>query len=64
MLRIDGDTIDLSGDATVDPALLRELLAAAERGVRYLRGASPEVYKALHVAGVAGRFERVPGRDR
>lgn len=58
MLTIDHDTIDLTGVAAVDPDLLRELQAAAVAGVRYLRGASPEVYKALHVAGVAARFER------
>jgi hypothetical protein len=58
MLRIDHDTVDLSDVAAVDPALLRELQAAADAGARYLRGVSPEVYKALHVAGVAGRFER------
>jgi hypothetical protein len=58
MLRIDQDTVDLSGVAAVDPELLRELQAAAAQGARYLRGASPEVYKALHVAGVAARFER------
>lgn len=58
MLTIDQDTIDLSGVAAVDPALLREIQAAAAAGARYLRGASPEVYKALHVAGVAARFER------
>jgi len=58
MLKIDNDTIDLSGVAAVDPEMLRELLAAAANGVRYVRGATPEVYKALHVAGVASRFER------
>ena len=58
MLKIDQDTIDLAGVAAVDPALLREIQAAAAAGARYLRGASPEVYKALHVAGVAARFER------
>ena len=58
MLKIDQDTIDLAGVAAVDPALLREIQAAAAAGARYLRGASPEVYNALHVAGVAARFER------
>ena len=58
MLKIDQDTIDLSGVAAVDPALLREIQAAAAAGARYLHGASPEVYKALHVSGVAARFER------
>lgn len=58
MLTIDHDTIDLDGVTAVDPALLREIQAAAAAGARYLRGASPEVYKALHVAGVATRFER------
>jgi anti-anti-sigma regulatory factor len=61
MLRIEGETVDLSGVAAVDPALLRALQAAAAAGARYLRGASPEVYKALHVAGMAGQFERVAG---
>ncbi len=59
MLRIDHDTIDLSAVAVADPALLRELAAAAASGARYLRGASPELYKALHVAGLATQFERV-----
>ncbi|MFN8642275.1 MAG: hypothetical protein U0802_11690 [Candidatus Binatia bacterium] len=58
MLKIDHDTIDLSGVATVDPELLREIQAAAANGARYVRGAAPEVYKALHVAGVAAKFER------
>ncbi|HSP95731.1 MAG TPA: hypothetical protein VL049_00620 [Candidatus Dormibacteraeota bacterium] len=59
MLRIDEETIDLSGVTAADPALLRALEAAAANGARYLRGASPEVYKALHVAGIAGKFQRV-----
>ena len=58
MLTIVHDTIDLTGVAAVDPALLREIQAAAASGARYLRGATPEVYKALHVAGLAARFER------
>ena len=58
MLRVDGETIDLSGVAVVDPALLREIEAAVAAGARYVRGVVPEVYKALHVAGVAGKLQR------
>ena len=58
MLRVDGETIDLSGVAVVDPALLREIESAVPAGARYVRGVVPEVYKALHVAGVAGKLQR------
>lgn len=52
--------IDLRRVAAVDPPLLRALraVAAETRGVT-LTGATPEVYKALHVAGVAPLFRRV-----
>jgi len=56
---IDLRTVDRAG-----PALLRNLKAvadaarAAQRQV-LLVGARPEVYKALHVAGLATAFRRV-----
>jgi hypothetical protein len=58
VLHVDGDTIDLRGVAVADPALLREIEAAVAAGARYVRGVVPEVWKALHVAGVAGKLER------
>lgn len=54
-------TIDLGRIAVIDPPLLRALRALAARGRPgsvALTGATPEVYKALHVAGVAGLFRR------
>jgi anti-anti-sigma regulatory factor len=53
--------IDLHAVARADPALLRQLGAAARAAERQilLTGASPEVYKALHVAGLARSFRRV-----
>jgi anti-anti-sigma regulatory factor len=56
--------IDLRTVTVADPALLRTLSAiadaarAAERQV-CLIGARPEVYKALHVAGLAAAFRRL-----
>lgn len=61
MLHIENDTVDLGAVTAADPALLQALAAAAANGARFLRGVSPEVYKALHVAGLATRFERLPG---
>ena len=55
--------IDLRTVGVADPQLLRDLSAvadaarAAERQV-VLVGAGPEVYKALHVAGLATAFQR------
>ena len=56
--------VDLQAVSVADPALLRALSVvadaarAAERQVG-LVGARPEVYKALHVAGLAAAFRRL-----
>jgi len=56
--------VDLQAVTVADPALLRALSTvadaarAAERQV-CLTGARPEVYKALHVAGLAAAFRRL-----
>ena len=56
--------VDLRAVSRADPALLGTLSAiadaarAAERQV-CLAGAHPEVYKALHVAGLAAAFRRI-----
>jgi len=56
--------IDLQGVRAADPALLRTLSAIADAGRAADRqvclvGVRPEVYKALHVAGLAAAFRRL-----
>ena len=54
--------IDLRHVDAVDPPLLRALRTVAEElrpGRVALTGATPEVHKALHVAGVATLFRRL-----
>lgn len=56
--------VDLHRVTAADPALLRTLrgiadqVRAADRLV-FLAGAAPQVYKALHVAGLATAFRRM-----
>ncbi len=54
--------IDLSALPVIDVATLRglaELVSRGDAGRVGLRGATPEVYKALHVAGLARHFRRI-----
>jgi anti-anti-sigma factor len=55
--------VDLSGVDHLDPAALRVLASAADAAREakrelLLTGAAPLLYKALHIAGLAGGFRR------